>query len=87
MTTNSPKGWVHESGALVREFRFVDFTAAFVFMTRVAEVCEELDHHPDWSNSWNVVRVSLTTHSMGSIVTDKDVEIASRMNAIFDASR
>lgn len=55
-----------------------------MFMTRVAQVCEELDHHPDWSNSWNIVRVSLTTHSKGSIVTQKDVELAVRITAIFD---
>ena len=81
----TPSGWTHTGRALEREFRFADFTEAFAFMTRVAHVCDELDHHPDWSNSWNIVRVSLTTHSRGSTVTEKDVELAHRVNEIFDS--
>lgn len=84
---NVPDGWSHTGRAIEKTFTFKDFSAAFNFMSRVAVVCEELDHHPDWSNSWNVVRVSLTTHSAGSQVTEKDLELALRMNAIFDASR
>jgi 4a-hydroxytetrahydrobiopterin dehydratase len=80
---NIPDGWSKSATSLDRVFTFPSFSVAIDFMTRVSRVCEELDHHPDWSNSWNVVRVSLTTHSAGLTVTDKDLELAARMNAVF----
>ena len=43
------------------------FTEAFAFMTAVAEVAERLDHHPDWSNSWNRVDIAITSHAAGGI--------------------
>ena len=49
---------------LERIFIFKDFKAAFQFMTLCANFAEEIDHHPDWSNSWNKVSVRLSTHSM-----------------------
>ncbi|HYW14879.1 MAG TPA: 4a-hydroxytetrahydrobiopterin dehydratase [Allosphingosinicella sp.] len=61
--------------AIRREFRFADFGEAFAFMTRVAIAAEKADHHPDWSNSWNRVEVSLSTHSAGG-VTGKDIALA-----------
>ena len=50
-------------GAIARSFRFSDFSQAFAFMTRVAIAAEKADHHPDWSNSWNRVEISLSTTS------------------------
>ncbi len=50
-------------------------------MTSIALVAEAMDHHPDWSNSWNVVDVSLTTHSTGGL-TSLDVELARRIDVI-----
>ena len=67
--------WTLREGKLHREFHFSDFTEAFAFMTKVALLAEKHDHHPDWSNSYNKVRISLTTHSAGGL-TDKDVELA-----------
>lgn len=61
--------------AIVRTLRFKDFTAAFAFMTRVAEKAEAMDHHPEWSNVYNRVDILLTTHDPGG-VTDLDVELA-----------
>jgi len=49
-------------------------------MTLSAQYAEELDHHPDWSNSWNKVRVSLTTHSAGTL-TALDIQLAKAMDA------
>lgn len=70
-------GWRAAEGrdALIREFRFKDFNAAFGFMTRVALYAEKQDHHPEWSNVYNRVTITLATHDSGG-VTDKDVALA-----------
>lgn len=72
-------GWRLEAGALRREFLFADFAEAFAFMTRVALAAEKLDHHPDWSNIWNRVSVSLSTHDAGG-VTELDFRLARLMD-------
>jgi len=77
-------GWRHEDNALVREWTFPHFRAAFAFMTQVAMLAERLDHHPDWSNSWNRVTIRLCTHDAGRVVTALDVELARRIGAITD---
>jgi 4a-hydroxytetrahydrobiopterin dehydratase len=64
--------------AIVRSFRFRDFSEAFGFMTRVALAAEQADHHPEWSNVWNKVDVLLTTHSAGGL-TDKDIGFAAQL--------
>jgi 4a-hydroxytetrahydrobiopterin dehydratase len=66
---------------LVRVFVFKDFKSAFEFMTLCANLAEELDHHPDWSNSWNRVSVRLSTHSMKAL-TELDVTMASAMDQL-----
>ena len=73
--------WSLVDGRLHAEFVFADFAAAFAFMTAVAPVAEELDHHPDWSNVWNRVTVDLWTHDRGGL-TGLDVELARRMSAL-----
>ena len=65
--------------AISRKFQFVDFDAAFSFMTRCALKAAEMDHHPEWSNVYNKVEVTLATHDAGG-VTDKDVELAQAMD-------
>ena len=72
--------WDVTDGALHREFAFEDFTEAFAFMTRVAASAEALDHHPDWSNSWNKVVVDITNHAAGGI-TDVCFELAAAVEA------
>ena len=64
---------------LERVFVFRDFKAAFEFMALSANKAEELDHHPDWSNSWNRVSVRLSTHSMKAL-TELDIAMASAMD-------
>lgn len=65
---------------LMRNLKFRDFMSAFDFMTEVAAVAEVMDHHPDWANSYNQVRISLTTHSSGGL-TDRDVRLAEAIDA------
>lgn len=71
-------GWRLERGALTREFVFRDFSDAFRFMTAAAAKAEEMNHHPDWSNSYNRVVVALRTHSVGG-VTGLDFDLARAM--------
>ena len=65
--------------AVARTFRFADFNTAFAFMTRVALKAEVMDHHPEWSNVYSKVEVTLTTHDAGG-VTSLDVEMAQFMD-------
>lgn len=67
--------WKLESHQLVREFKFKDFIEAFGFMTKVALVAQQTNHHPEWYNVYNKVKICLTTHDAGGI-TEKDVELA-----------
>jgi len=66
--------------AITRTFRFADFPAAFAFMTRCALAAEKMDHHPEWTNVYNRVEVTLTTHDAGGL-TDKDIALARAMDA------
>jgi 4a-hydroxytetrahydrobiopterin dehydratase len=72
--------WSVVDGRLHRTFEFSDFTAAFGFMTAVAAIAEELDHHPDWSNLWNTVRINIESHDAGGL-TALCFEMATRINA------
>lgn len=74
-------GWSFHEGRLEVQYRFKDFAEAFAFMTRVAEVAEELDHHPEWTNCWNRVEIRLWTHDVGAI-TSLDVELACRISML-----
>ena len=65
--------------AISRKFQFVDFDAAFAFMTRVALKAAEMEHHPEWFNVYNKVEVTLATHDAGG-VTNKDIELATAMD-------
>jgi 4a-hydroxytetrahydrobiopterin dehydratase len=76
--------WTEEEGRLQREFVFADFSEAFGFMTRVALLAEGRNHHPDWSNSWNRVVISLTTHDAGAVVTDADRDLAAAIDELVD---
>ena len=74
--------WNETDGRLEREFVFGDFTEAFAFMTRVAFVAERLGHHPDWSNVYNRVSITLTTHDAGNTVTDNDRAMAAAIDEL-----
>ena len=77
-------GWKVVEGHLVREFRFDSFARAFGFMTASAIEAERLDHHPDWTNCYDRVKVRLRTHTPDGLTT-LDAELARRMSALAHA--
>jgi 4a-hydroxytetrahydrobiopterin dehydratase len=66
--------------AIYRKFVFADFNQAFGFMSRGALAAEKMDHHPEWSNVYKTVEVTLSTHDAGG-VTQKDVALAQAMDS------
>jgi 4a-hydroxytetrahydrobiopterin dehydratase len=76
-------GWTHDVAvdAIRRDFKFKDFSEAFAFMTRVALLAQAADHHPEWSNVYNKVTITLSTHSAGGL-TEKDVRLAGEIDRL-----
>lgn len=76
-------GWSRVEGrdAITKSFKFKDFNAAFGFMTRVALIAEQMNHHPEWANVWNRVDVTLSTHDAGGL-TERDVELAEAIERV-----
>ena len=69
--------------AIERHFTFKDFVTAFQFMTEVAVIAEELNHHPEWFNCWNTVHVVLSTHDVGGL-SPLDITLAKTMDRIYE---
>lgn len=76
--------WQEENNQLKRSFKFNNFIEAFGFMTKVAIIAEKMNHHPNWSNVYNKVEISLCTHDAGDVVTDKDRKLAESIDKIFN---
>lgn len=76
-------GWrlVEGRDGIEKTFVFNDFNQAFGFMARVALVAEKLDHHPEWSNVYKTVEVTLSSHDAGGL-TERDIELAAAMDRI-----
>jgi 4a-hydroxytetrahydrobiopterin dehydratase len=72
--------WQEKNNKLYRKFQFKDFSEAFAFMTRVALEAEKMDHHPLWTNVYNSVEIWLSTHSAGDVVTNKDKQLAEKID-------
>lgn len=79
-------GWTLDVGgkSISRKFDFRNFSEAFAFMTRAALAAEKLDHHPDWSNVYKTVNVTLSTHDAGGL-TELDFDLARRMDGFAGA--
>ena len=73
--------WTLRNGSLYRSLKFENFVKAFAFMTAAALESEKMNHHPDWSNSYNVVKISLQTHESQGI-TDLDFRLASKIEKL-----
>ena len=75
--------WEYYDNALHAEFEFENFKDCFSAMSRIAFECEALNHHPNWSNVYNVLSISLTTHDADG-VTDKDFKVAAALEHIVE---
>jgi 4a-hydroxytetrahydrobiopterin dehydratase len=75
--------WRYEpdNKCLTRELKFKDFTQAFAFMTEVAKLADAQDHHPDWSNVYNKVKIQLSTHDAGG-VSERDFKLAADIDKL-----
>ncbi|WP_397362825.1 4a-hydroxytetrahydrobiopterin dehydratase [Olleya sp. R77988] len=67
--------WEYYDNAIQAEFEFENFKDCFSAMSRIAFECEALNHHPEWTNEYNVLKIIITTHDAGG-VTDKDFKLA-----------
>ncbi|MDQ3535638.1 MAG: 4a-hydroxytetrahydrobiopterin dehydratase [Bacteroidota bacterium] len=76
--------WQEEDNMLKRSFEFKDFVEAFSFMTKVALLAERMDHHPNWSNVYNKVEISLTSHDKGNTITDRDKKLAKAIDKLLE---
>lgn len=79
-------GWSVDQSKLYKEFVFDDFTHAMAFMVRAIEFIEQINHHPEWFNVYNKVRVHLVTHdvagSKDAAITELDLKLADHLNTI-----
>jgi 4a-hydroxytetrahydrobiopterin dehydratase len=74
--------WKEENNKLSREFIFDNFIDAWGFMSKVALLAEKQNHHPEWSNVYNKVSISLTSHDHGNKVSEKDHQLAKAIDKI-----
>jgi 4a-hydroxytetrahydrobiopterin dehydratase len=79
-------GWTRAGNrsAITRSFKWADFNEAWGFMTRVALIAEKMDHHPDWTNVWNKVEITLSTHDAGG-VSALDFKLAAAIDKVAGA--
>ncbi len=77
--------WIEENNKLTKTFVFKSFVDALAWMVKASFAIEKLDHHPEWTNVYNKVHVSLTTHDAGNTITDKDRELAQVLDNLFNA--
>lgn len=75
--------WEYYDNALYAEFEFDNFKDCFSAMSRIAFECEAQNHHPDWSNVYNVLKIALSTHDADG-VTEKDFKLAAAIEAIVE---
>ncbi|HZC43076.1 MAG TPA: 4a-hydroxytetrahydrobiopterin dehydratase [Acidobacteriaceae bacterium] len=74
-------GWRYEAGALIHDYAFADFAAAFAFVVRLALLAEKANHHPDIDIRYNKLRVALVSHDSGG-VTARDVSMAAEIGKL-----
>lgn len=78
------EGWEYKADALHTSFQFENFKEAFSVMVRIAFEAEAQQHHPEWTNVYNELQISLSTHDAGG-VTEKDFRLAQSIENIIDA--
>ena len=75
--------WIIDNKTIKKEFKFYNFIDAFGFMSKVALLSEKMDHHPDWQNTYNKVKINLTTHDKGGI-TNNDIKLAESIDKLIN---
>ena len=75
--------WITDNKSIKKEFKFNDFIDAFGFMSKVALLSEKIDHHPNWQNTYNKVKIELTTHDKGGITTN-DIKLAESIDKLIN---
>lgn len=75
--------WQEQNNQLSNTFKFKNFREAFAFMTEVAFIAEDQNHHPEWTNVYNTVSIRLSTHDAGNVVTEKDHALAKAIDGVF----
>lgn len=79
--------WKEENNQLKQSFQFEDFVEAFAFMTQVAFAAEKIDHHPNWSNVYNKIEITLFTHDSNNTITEKDRELSKIIDKIYKKTK
>ena len=74
-------GWAVQDGKLHKEYKFASFAEAMGWLMTVAMTADKMDHHPEWCNVYNRVRVDLVTHDLGNVISNLDVALAQKMEA------
>tara|TARA_Y100001968_G_scaffold194287_1_gene178213 strand:+ start:65 stop:352 length:288 start_codon:yes stop_codon:yes gene_type:complete len=81
--TKKNPSWVIDNKSIKKEFKFDNFIDAFGFISRVALLSEKMDHHPSWQNTYNKVKIELTTHDLGGITTN-DIKLAESIDNLIN---
>ena len=81
--TEKNPSWIIDNKTIKKEFKFDNFIEAFGFMSKVALLSEKMDHHPDWQNTYNKVKINLTTHDKGGITTN-DIKLAESIDKLIN---
>ncbi len=72
--------WKEQNNQLIKKLEFNNFSEAFAFLTRVAMLSEQHNHHPHLTNEYNKVEIRLSTHDAGNIITDKDRKLSAKID-------
>ncbi|MTJ09076.1 4a-hydroxytetrahydrobiopterin dehydratase [Anabaena sp. UHCC 0204] len=77
-------GWTVKEGKLHKEYKFTSFSEAMGWMVNVGIQAEAMGHHPEWFNVYNLVSVTLITYDLGHVISNLDIELAKKMEAVFN---
>ena len=78
----TPQNWSEQNNSLYRKIDFKNFSEALAFMVRAGLEAEKMNHHPLWTNVYNKVEIWLSTHDAGDTITEKDIKLAEKINAL-----
>jgi 4a-hydroxytetrahydrobiopterin dehydratase len=85
MPLDIPAGWAEANQILSRTVERADFVEALAFVLEVGKLAEAANHHPDIDIRWRTVKLLLTSHDAGNVITAKDVALANKINELDEA--